>query len=144
MAINKDKSNIDVVVSYLLIKKLSTPIVRTEAYKLKLVNVAGKVIKEPSTDKERSALTLLDRLVFKLKRLLGTKIVNLNQFLYLQTLQNDFYNKLIIRGSVEQRAEIKRINNDVKKINEKYDKTIEDLLVLLIHEQLEDEDGLCL
>lgn len=134
------KSNVDTIMSYILIKKLVTPIARSDAYKLKLVNGAGKVIKEPQT-KEQEALTLLDRIVFKLKRLLGTRLINLNNFLYLQTVNNDFYNKLVVRGTIKQRAEIQRIARDVKEIKEKYQIDDSDVIYSLLAESIEAELG---
>jgi hypothetical protein len=139
MAKTEHKSDVDTILSYILIKKIVLPIVRTDAYKLKLVNAAGKVIKEPETDKEHAALTLLDRIVFKLKRLLGTRILNLNNFLYINTLNNDFYNKLIVRGTIKQRAEIKRIAKDVKDIKEKYNLDTDEVIYSLLTEELESE-----
>jgi hypothetical protein len=134
-----DKQNIDTIMSYILVKKLVTPIVRTDAYKLKLVNQSGKVIREPENDKEHEALTLLDRIVFKLKRLLGLKLLNLNNFLFLQTINNDFYNKLVVRGTIKQRAEIQRIVKDVKGIKEKYNLENDDVIYSLLREELEEE-----
>ena len=139
MASAKHKGDVDTIMSYILVKKLVTPIVRTDAYKMKLVNGAGKVIREPENDKEHGSLTLLDRIVFKLKRLLGSKLLNLNNFLYLTTLSNDFYNKLVVRGTIRQRAEIKRIQKDVKGIKEKYNCDLEDILMGLLNEDLRDE-----
>lgn len=131
------KSNVDTIMSYIIIKKLVTPITRTDAYKMNLVNASGKVIKEPQNDKEHASLTLLDRIVFKLKRLLGNKLLNLNNFLYFQTVNNDFYNKLVVRGTIKQRAEIERIARDVKGIKEKYNLETEDLICSLLNEELE-------
>lgn len=139
MASQKHKSDVDTIMSYILVKKLVTPIVRSDAYKLKLVNGAGKVVREPQTDAEHEALTLLDRIVFKLKRLLGSRLLNLNNFLFLQTINNDFYNKLVVRGTVKQRAEIKRIAKDVKGIKEKYNMDTEEIICSLIKEELEEE-----
>ena len=139
MASSKHKGDVDTIMSYILVKKLVTPIVRTDAYKMKLVNGAGKVIREPENDKENEALTLLDRIVFKLKRLLGSKLLNLNNFLYLQTISNDFYNKLVVRGTIKQRAEIQRIARDVKGIKEKYNMDTEEIICSLIKEELEGE-----
>lgn len=110
--------NIDSVILFIVIKKIVTPITRTDAYKFGLVDNAGKVIKIPKTDEEKEALTTLDKFIFKLKRLLGAKLTVLNKFLYLQTLNNDFYNKLIIKGTIDTRSEIKRIKKDVEKIQE--------------------------
>jgi len=139
MASAEHKQNVDTIMSYILVKKLVTPIVRTDAYKLKLVNQAGKVVKEPTNDREHEALTLLDRIIFKLKRLLGGKLLNLNNFLYLQTINNDFYNKLVVRGTIKQRAEIQRIAKDVKGIKEKYNMETEDVIYSLLKEELEQE-----
>jgi len=133
------KSNVDTILSYILVKKLVTPIIRSDAYRLKLVNQAGKVVREPVTEPERAALTLLDRIVFKLKRLLGGKLLNLNNFLYLQTINNDFYNKLVVRGTVRQRAEIRRIAKDVRSIKEKYNLENDEVVYSLITEELEKE-----
>lgn len=139
MSKGKHRSEVDTIISYILVKKLVTPIVRTDAYKLKLVNATGKVIKEPQTDKEHEALTLADRIVFKLKRLLGSKLLNLNNFLYLQTINNNFYNKLVVRGTIKQRAEILRIAKDVKGIKEKYNMNTEEVIYSLLKEELEQE-----
>jgi len=130
-------SEIDTVISYIFIKKIVTPITQTKAYKMGLVNPAGKVIREPKSDEEHESLTILDRIVFKLKRLLNVKILNLNNFLYITTLNNDFYNKLIVRGTIKQRAEILRISKDVKGIKEKYNIDTDDLVRTLIKEELE-------
>lgn len=139
MSRNVHKDNIDTILSYILIKKLVTPINRTEAYKMHLVNSAGKVIKEPQTDREHDALTLLDRVVFKLKRLLGSKLLNLNNFLYMNTLSNDFYNKLVVRGSVTQRAEISRIVKDVKKLQETYQLDTDEIVYSILQEDIQKE-----
>lgn len=133
------KSEIDTVMSFILIKKIVTPINQTKAYKLGLVNGAGKVLREPKNDEEQESLTLLDRIVFKIKRLLNTKLLNLNNFLYLSTINNDFYSKLVIRGTIKQRAEILRITKDVKDIQEKYNINTEELICSLIKEELEND-----
>jgi len=136
MAVNfESRTNIDSVLTYMFLKKIMTPIVKTPAYKLGLVNNVGKVIKKPVTDAEKSTLTILDKFIFKLRRLLGTKLTQLNNFLFLQTLSNDFYNKLIVKGSIEQRAEIKRITRDIDKIAEKYDCDVTDLVYLIANEE---------
>jgi len=132
-----NRIDIDTVLTYLLIKKLTTPVVQSSAYKQGLVNNAGRVIKEPETDKEKEALTIFDKLIFKLKRLLGTKLTTLNNFLYVTTLGNDFYNKIIIRGTIEQRTEVERIKRDIKKLQEKYNCELEDIISSLICEHLE-------
>ena len=138
MASLEQRSNIDSIVGYIIIKKLTTPIVRTAAYKKGIVNNAGRQVRDPQTDIERQSFTLLDKIVFKLKRLLGGKISNFNNFLYLQTMSNDFYNKLIVRGTIKQRSEIDRIQKDIKHIKEKYDASTEELVTYLINEDIKE------
>jgi len=138
----RQRDNIDNIISYILIKKLVTPIVKTKAYQLGLVNSAGRVMKNPESEEERHALTVLDRLIFKLKRLLGSKLINLNSFLYLSTLKNDFYNKIVVKGSIDQRAEIIRIKKDIQRLAEKYDMNDQQLMDTLIVEKIQNKgDG---
>jgi hypothetical protein len=139
MKSSNHQSEIDTIMSFILIKKLVCPITQTKAFKLGLINSAGKVIKEPKNDEENQALTLLDRIVLKIKRLLNTKLLNLNNFLYLSTISNDFYNRLVVRGTIKQRADIIRIAKDVKGIQEKYNINTEDLICSLIKEELEND-----
>jgi hypothetical protein len=139
MALKAKKGDVDALVTYLLLKKLMTPIFNSEAYKLKLVDGAGRVIKEPTLQKEKDALSLLDRFVFKLKRLLGSRISNLYNFLYLQTLGSNLYNNLIVMGSTSQRYEIKRIAKDFKRLSESHDISMEDTVYNLLTEEIADQ-----
>jgi hypothetical protein len=140
MATLTQVSNIDSVMTYILIKKLVSPITRSQAYRLKLVDNAGKVVKTPETEQEKAALTVLDRFIFKLKRLLGSKLTVLNNFLYTITLGNDFYNNLIVKGGVETRGEIKRINKDVKNVMEKYNISFDTFLMGILNENITEGD----
>ena len=136
MSNKNQKERIDNILSFLVIKKLVTPVTKTEAYKKGLVDSTGKIIKQPETEEEESALTLFDKFLFKVKRLLGPKISQLNNFLYVQTLNNDFYNSLIVRGNVEKRAEIKRITRDIQRVSEKYECDIDDIVSCLLQEEV--------
>lgn len=62
----------DAIITYALIHRLTTPIKDTKAFKMGLVDETGMVTekgKSDHTEQARDALTLLDRLVFKLKRI---------------------------------------------------------------------------
>lgn len=131
-----NKTNLDSILTFIFLKKLMAPIIKTDAYSMELVNNVGKVIKVPETEEEKNALTVLDKFVFKLKRLLGSKMSQLNNFLFLQTLNNDLYNKLIVKGSIQQRAEIKRIQRDIDKLQEKYEAELSDILYGLLNEEI--------
>ena len=129
-------NNIDSIISYLLIRKLICPIIKSKAYQLGLVDITGKVIKEPSNPTEESALTVLDKLVFKLKRLLGTKLLVLNKFMYINTLNNSMYDKLVVKGNINQRTEIKKMINDIKNLQESNNINEDELLYSLLSESL--------
>lgn len=133
-------NNIDSIISYLLIRKLICPIIKSKAYQLGLVDITGKLIKEPSNPTEESALTVLDKLVFKLKRLLGTKLLVLNKFMYINTLNNSMYDKLNVKGNINQRTEIKKMINDIRNLQESNNINEDELLYSLLSESLEQLD----
>ena len=132
MAIKSKKSDVDALVTYIFLKKLMQPIFNTDAYKLKLVDSAGRVIKEPVTDKEKEALSLLSKLIFKIKRLLGTRLASLYNFLYLGTLGQNMYNNVIVMGTMAQKAEIKRVQKDFRRLQESYDMSFDDIVYTLM------------
>lgn len=134
--------DIDSIISFIFLKKLMTPISKSKAFSLGLVDSVGSVIKNPESKEEEDALTLLDKTIFKIKRLLGTKLTQLHAFLYLQTLNvNQFYNKLVAKGSVESKAEIKRIKKDIQKVAENYNCDVNDLIHIMITEDIVNNKG---
>jgi hypothetical protein len=130
------KTEIDSLITYLLLKKLMTPILSMPAFKHKLIDSAGRVIKEPVTQQEMDSLTLLDKIVLKLKRLLGPRISTLYQFIYLQSMGINMYQNIIVMGTPTQRAEIKRISNDIKRLQEHHNISNEDTILMLLEEEL--------
>lgn len=64
---------IDNLIAFRILYKLVTPFKETKAFKLGIIDETGKLLKKQSqlkTTEEKSAYTLLDRLVFNLKRIL--------------------------------------------------------------------------
>ena len=59
---------LDAVVGIRLLKLLSTPIQKSKAFQLGIVDADGKKLKNPSTTAERNAYTLLNRFVFKVQK----------------------------------------------------------------------------
>ena len=112
----KSKRNTDALLAYLFLKRLMTPFVRTDAYKLGLINNSGRVIKNPTNDIERDALTIFDKIIFKIKRLMGGKLLNFNKFLWLATTNDDLLNRIVVNGSMEERSEVQRIQKDIDNI----------------------------
>ena len=65
---------VDLFVTYRFLKLLVTPWEKQEAYKLGIIDKNGKALKKArdlGTETERSAFTLLHRLVFNCKRIMG-------------------------------------------------------------------------
>ena len=65
---------IDLLITYRIIKLLTTPFEKQEAYRLGIIDKNGKVLrktKQLKTGKERDAYTILHRFVFNLKRLIN-------------------------------------------------------------------------
>lgn len=64
---------IDNLIAFRILYKLVTPFKDTKAFKLGIIDDSGKILKKQSqlkTQEEKSAYTMLDRLVFNLKRIL--------------------------------------------------------------------------
>lgn len=62
-----------VYIVYLILKKLVTPFDKTDAYKLGIIDKNGNILRKRSTletQQEKNAYTLLDGLVWKIKRLI--------------------------------------------------------------------------
>lgn len=62
---------VDAVIVYEIIKRLSVPFDETDAFKLGLIDKNGKKLKSASTSEEKKAVTLFDRMIFNLKRILS-------------------------------------------------------------------------
>lgn len=74
---------VDAVITYRILKKLVTPFEETDAYRLGIIDKKGNLLKKSNqlhTDEERDAYTLLDRLVFRLKRIINKVPVENKRF----------------------------------------------------------------
>lgn len=64
---------VDAVITYRILKKLVTPFDETQAYKLGIIDAQGKILKkwsELNSPAEQDAYTILDRMIFRLKRII--------------------------------------------------------------------------
>jgi len=73
----------DLIVIGVLVRKMLKPIEKTKAFQLGIIDKKGKRIKKPQTKDEKNAYTILDKFVFKLKRLLGHRVAVFSTFLLL-------------------------------------------------------------
>ncbi len=130
-----NKENIDKILAFILIKKLLTPINSTEAFKKGFIDNSGKIIKIPAKD-EQEYLTLLDKLIFKLKRMIGSRITELNNFMYVKNMDDSVYNLLKTTGNVDQRVGILRLKKDLNEVLDKWNINEDNLIGILLNEQL--------
>ena len=64
----------NVATAFFFIKKMATPFEKTQAYKLGIIDKKGKVLKKMGdleTEQEKKAYTLLDRVIWNIKKLMG-------------------------------------------------------------------------
>jgi hypothetical protein len=64
---------VDAIIAYRILRKLTTPFEETDAFKLGIIDRRGKILRkfsELNSADERDAYTLLDRLVWRVKRII--------------------------------------------------------------------------
>jgi hypothetical protein len=62
---------VDTLIIFRILKKLVTPYNKMKAFELGLIDAEGKSLKKAKSSEEKGAMTLVDRLVLNMKRLLG-------------------------------------------------------------------------
>lgn len=130
-----NNKNIENLVSFYLLKKLVEPVRETDAYKLKLVDGSGNVLREPKTKQEIESLNTLQRLVFKLRNLLGTKISTLNKFSFLLTTSDDIGTKSNF-PNIDKRSEIIRIKKELTRMSEQYEMDFNQVYFGILNEEI--------
>jgi len=69
------KENIaDTIIAWMIFRRLLRKATDTDAYRLKLIDNTFKILRQPKTSKEKEAMTVLDKLLFRIQHLLGPKI----------------------------------------------------------------------
>jgi len=64
---------VDAIIAYRILRKLATPFDQTDAFKLGIIDDRGKILRKFSqltSNQEKDAYTLLDRLVWRVKRII--------------------------------------------------------------------------
>lgn len=139
--VRDDSARIEKVLSFIVMKRLITPIKKSDAFKLGIVDRSGKVIKKPVTEEEQEAFTPFDVLIFKLKKMLGSKLAQLNSFMYVQASQEELSDSIKVMGGVEKRGMVKRVIDDMEKLMEKYDVTSDELFNHILKEEMDSKKG---
>ena len=64
---------VDTIIVFRILKKLTTPFEKTEAFKAGVIDKKGKVLVKPRdrTREQKKSMSMLDRLVFNLKRVIA-------------------------------------------------------------------------
>jgi len=71
---NLHESATDTIIAWLIFKRLLRKPKDTDAFKLGLIDKNFKILRKPKTTTEKKAMTLLDKLLFRIQNLLGSKI----------------------------------------------------------------------
>lgn len=112
-----NQRNINDVIAYIFIKNLIKPVTKTKAYSIGLVDEHGRIKREPETDVEKEALSSIDVIIFKLKRLLGSRITELNKFIYLNAWDDKPQQYLMVKGGLSQHR-VKQTSNELWRLRE--------------------------
>lgn len=128
--LNSQQKQVDAALAFIFIQRLLQPIDSMDIYKKGFIDRDGK-IKITSDD-----ITMLDRVILLLKRLLRGKLSTLANFAFVKAFKRDFTQDLIPRGNILQRAEIKRIVRELDKINEKYSINNSELVRIIAEKEI--------
>ena len=129
------RKNIDSILSYILIKSIMTNPMSTKAYDLGLIDEKGNTIKEPETEDEQDALTVLDKIGFKIRRMLGSRISELSSFAYIKSIPGK-YQDLLSTNSVEKKAMVKRVTKDIENLSENHKMPFDEIVKIYLNESL--------
>lgn len=101
----------------LFLTRLTQPINETEAYKLGLISEEGRVIRNPETDSEKSALTSLDKYILKIRRMIGENIIELfksNVLLELMVEKNPSeFDSVKYQKEIKLQSKVDSLVNDI-------------------------------
>jgi len=120
---------VDLLITYRIVKGMTTPFDKTDAFKLGIIDKNGKVLrkaKDLNTEQEKDAYTILDRFIFNIKRIMGKFGLNssLSSFavalaLFLKESKEMQKHKLLIESTII--SYLKQINvydNMIKEVKD--------------------------
>lgn len=135
---SEKKYSIDTFITLVLIQRLLTPITKTKAFKLKLIDSSGNIKRLPETEEEKSALTLLDKTIFKLKKLLGSRISELSKYTYIRTLNlNNLYDSISTSRDFNTYGQAKKLKEDILRVLKENNGSLDDFIRLCINEEID-------
>jgi hypothetical protein len=132
------KISIDAFISLVIVKKLLLPITKSKAFKLNLVNSSGDIIKTPETPEEKESLTLLDKLIFKLKQLLGSRVANFSKYTYIRTINDlHLYNNISVSRDFTNIGQIQQLKKDMMKVLKENDISLSSFVSFMINDDVD-------
>ena len=115
---NSRKERTSDIMMAVMLRKLLKPAASSKAFQYGLINSKGQQIRDPKTQAEKDSITSLDKLVWKIQRMLGAKINELQMFSYLNSFPEEIENYLYTTSSVWQRSQVTRAKVDLKKLDQ--------------------------
>ncbi len=103
------------VMMAVMLRKLMKPASQSRAFQMGLIDNQGHQLREPKNKTEQKELTSLDKLVWKLQRMLGSRVNQLAQFAYLNSFPEDIERYLYSQGSAWNKSQVKRAKEDLSK-----------------------------
>ena len=111
---NERRQENELAILYVVLRRLIMKADETKAFKLGLINKKYKIIKDPTNEEERLALSPLNIFIFRIKKSLGTRLISIFRFMYLKNFnESEVLDKLVIKGTINSRTEIKAIKRDI-------------------------------
>lgn len=110
---NKKKEISDDVSLYFFLKRLLDNPRNTEAFKRGIIDDKGNILRDIEKDEEQY-FTALDRMVFDVRRMLGSKVYTLNKYLYLRYTPEMNVSRIISGQKTSQTDQVSRLRKKVK------------------------------
>jgi len=117
---------VDLFFVYQFIRRLTTPFDETDAFELGLIDEKGKRLKKAKTPAEKKAMTLFDRMIFNIKRLIArvpggnTKIATYGAALFLLKESKNF-------SELSDKQKLEGIINEMNDLDSKTQKTFNEM-----------------
>jgi len=126
------KKAVDIYILYRIVKDLSTPFNETDAFKLGLIDDAGKKLKAASTPEEKAATSFYSRFVRNIKRLmskvgLGGKVATFAAALFLLKEQGKETSRLVDEGFKDETEILLELVQTIKYLEKNSSRTFKQL-----------------
>ena len=130
---------LDYTIVFLVAKRLVKPIKKWEAYKLGIIDEDGLKIRDPETSDEKNAYTILDKLILKVKHLIGHHKLRVITSILLLKEQTNI--ELSEEELIEHYQNIQKSKNLYEELKDKIHNngmTVDEFWNFLLQEKLED------